>query len=110
MAPILRVLPPLDQSAGDQAICKLNRRIVSDPKPLGELANSYLIFRGPFDREQGLVLLRSQADTGGRLLTKLQKTTQMVPELSHSLVICGLKHPISSNDTRDDARGNFVTA
>jgi len=85
--PVLRAILPFDQVLGTKAINQLDARMMSDLELPGQFPDSHLLPPGKsLDREQSLMLARSQTGNMGRVFTELQKLSKVIAKCRQPLV------------------------
>jgi hypothetical protein len=73
---------PADVAAGREAVYQLNRTVMSNLQPLGQLSDSWTNLCGqPFQDKHELMLARLKTSYAGSLLTEVQKTADLITQL-----------------------------
>src|SRR5215469_12948719 len=93
---------PFDQVLGGEAINQLDGRMMSELELLCEFADRHALpSRKPLDREQSLMLPRSQTGKMGRILAEFQKLSKVIAKCRQHLILgfCEAR-PTSSGSSR----------
>jgi hypothetical protein len=71
-----------DIAAGREPVRQLNRTVMSNLQPLGQLSNPWAYSsRQPFQGKHELMLARFKTSGAGRFLTEAQKTANLITQL-----------------------------
>jgi len=79
---------PLDKAAGREPVYQLNRTVMSNLQPLGQLSDSWANLCGqPFQGKHELMLVRLQTSHTGSLLTEMKKTADLITQFRQRFVV-----------------------
>jgi hypothetical protein len=85
--PVVRVVPAGAEAGLDKPVDELDRGMMADAQPLGEVADGRRPVLGkPFDRQQCLVPARGQSGAAGRHLAEFEKPPDQVAKIGQGLV------------------------
>ncbi|MGA2980059.1 MAG: hypothetical protein ABSD76_10760 [Terriglobales bacterium] len=72
---------PAHVAAGREPVYQLNRTVMSNLQPLGQLSDSWANPRGqPFQGKHELMLVRFKTSHPGSLLTEVKKTANLITQ------------------------------
>jgi len=80
-AAVLTLAMPPDVAAGREPVHQLNRTVMSNLQPLGQLSDSWANLYGqPFQGKHELMLVRFKTSHAGSLLTEVKKTANLITQ------------------------------
>src|ERR1019366_1622658 len=81
LAAVFTATMPADVAAGREPVHQLNRTVMSNLQPLGQLSNSRAdLGRQPFQGQHQLMLVRLKTSPARSLLTEVQKTANLITQ------------------------------